>query len=71
MARIIFVIFVIFKFLKISPWKSLGIFFTDIAILHVWVAVYCNSNSKKKLRRVTENILLIKRGNVVFIIFAY
>ena len=35
------------KFPKISPWKSFETFFTDIAALHVWLAVYWNSNSKK------------------------
>ena len=42
LARIVFMIFVNFKFPKISPLKS---FFTDIARLHVWLAVYWNSNS--------------------------
>ena len=27
--------------------KKIGNFFTDITILQVWLAVYCNSNSKK------------------------
>ena len=35
---------------------------TDIATLHVWMAVYWNSNSKKKIGKVTEDILSIKKG---------
>ena len=50
LARIVFMIFVNFKFPKISPLKS---FFTDIATLHVWLAVNWNSNSKEKIGKVT------------------
>ena len=40
--------------------KKFWNFFTDIAALHVWLAVYCNSNSK--LEKITENSLSIKKG---------
>ena len=42
--------------------EKFGNCFTDIAILHVWLAVYGNSNSKKKLGKVNGKYFIDQKG---------
>ena len=51
--------------------KKFGNFVTNIVILDVWLAIYCNSNSKKNLEKLRKFFYQSKRDNVLFTLFAY